>query len=167
MTTTTQRITEVRKLQELMRLLVIQGWSFHRWGNVSPQRDATGLSYAVSEDEVRARGPSYTLSSLLASHCRGAPELRLDHLSSPLSSPAGNFHKSKAQGALCSRGHAQSRPQFPCLSVLGALPEFLTGTNASDLHGDLSEADPIIYLFLRGKLRLRGVSGCQRSHSSA
>lgn len=149
-TTTTQRVTEVRKLQELLRLLVIQGWPFHRWGNVSPQRDATGLSYAVSEDEVRARGPSYTLSPPLASHCRGAPELRLHHLSSPPSRPAGNFHKSKAQGALCSRGHAQSRPQFPCLSVLGAQPELLTGTNASDLHGDLQRQTPSYISFLGG-----------------
>lgn len=111
-TTTTQRITEVRKLQELMRLLMIQGWPFHRWGNVSPQRDATGLSYAVSEDEVRARGPSYTLSSPLASRCRGGPRAEAAPFQLPTvqSSPAGNFHKSKAQGALCSRGHAQSRP---------------------------------------------------------
>ena len=112
MTTTTQRITEVRKLQELMRLLVIQGWSFHRCGNVSPQRDATGLSYAVSEDEVRARGPSYTLSSLLASHCRGAPELRLDHLSSHCPAQLGTFIRVKHRGPCVAEATPSPVPSF-------------------------------------------------------
>lgn len=113
-TTTTQRITEVRKLQELMRLLMIQGWPFHRWGNVSPQRDATGLSYAVSEDEVRARGPSYTLSSPLASRCRGGPEPRLHHFSSPPSSPAqlGTFIRVKHRGPCVAEATPSPAPSF-------------------------------------------------------